>query len=419
MSDPIRMLHFADTHIGVENYGAIDPRTGISSRVLDFLRRITDLIEFAEANDADLAIFAGDAFKSRHPSPTHQREFARRIKRLAEICPVVLLVGNHDLPAMTQKASSIEIFHTLDVPNIVVGRRDEIHWVETKRGPVQVATVPYPMRQRLMTREETAGMTIAQIDGMLEEVVGQIISNLAQEIDPSAPAVLTGHFSVSGAKLGSERGVMLGRDVSVLKSALVDPAWDYVALGHIHYHQNLTAHDSGAPPVVYCGSLERVDFGEEGDPKGFCWVGLERGNTQWEFVELAARPFVTIRADARHADDPTAVVLRAIGKHDVTDAVVRVLIDTTPENDALVRDRDIGEALGAAAHVAAIQHEIEYVARTRLDGASPEALTPPELLERYLIGKEVTQERAEVLMEHAEMLFREENEALADLGSGD
>jgi hypothetical protein len=86
---------------------------------------------------------------------------------------------------------------------------------------------------------------------------------------------------------------------------------------------------------------------------------------------------------------------------------------------ALVRDRDIGEALGAAAHVAAIQHEIEYVARTRLDGASPEALTPPELLERYLIGKEVTQERAEVLMEHAEMLFREENEALADLGSGD
>ena len=127
MSDPIRMLHFADTHIGVENYGAIDPATGISSRVLDFLRRIDDLIDFAGENDADLAIFAGDAFKSRYPSPTHQREFARRIKRLAEICPVVLVVGNHDRPAMVQKASSVEIFHTLDVPNVEQRRKGRRH----------------------------------------------------------------------------------------------------------------------------------------------------------------------------------------------------------------------------------------------------------------------------------------------------
>lgn len=411
MSDPIRMLHFADTHVGVENYGAIDPQTGISSRVLDFLRRIDELIEFAGENEADLAIFAGDAFKSRYPGPTHQREFARRIKRLAEICPVVLVVGNHDLPAMTQKASSVEIFHTLDVPNVIVGRTDKLHWIETRRGPVQVATVPYPMRQRLLTREDAAGATIAEIDGMLEEVVEQIIANLAQEVDTSVPAVLTGHFSVSGAHYGSERSVMLGRDVVVLKSALMDPAWDYVALGHIHHHQNLTERDKGAPPVVYSGSLERVDFGEENEAKGFCWVGLERGNTVWEFVEVAARPFVTIRVDARNTDDPTQAVLNKIAKQDVAGAVVRVLVTTTPENDPLVRDGDIAKELREAAHVAAIQHEVEYVARTRLGDASPESLTPLELLERYLIGKEVSAERGEVLMEHAEALFRAEDEA--------
>jgi len=418
MSDPIRMVHFGDTHIGVENYGAIDPGTGISSRVLDFLRRVDDVVAFAEENDADLAIFAGDAFKSRHPSPTHQREFARRVKRLAEICPVVLLVGNHDLPAMTQKASSVEIFRTLEVPNVVVGRTDSVHWVETKRGPVQVATVPYPMRQRLLAREDAAGATIAQIDNMLEGVVGTVIANLAQEVDPSVPAVLTGHFSVSGAQYGSERSVMLGRDVTVLKSALMDTIWDYVALGHIHFHQNLTANDRDAPPVVYSGSLERVDFGEEGDPKGFCWVELERGNTGWQFVEVAARPFVTVRADARNTDDPTQVVLNAIGRHDVSGAVVRVLVDTTPENDALVRRRDIETALAEAAHIAAIQHEVEFVARTRLDGASPESLTPMELLERYLLGKETSPERAEVLMAHADALFRAEDESLADFGAG-
>ena len=416
MSEPIRMVHFADTHIGVENYGRIDPQTGISSRVLDFIRRLDEMIDFAVDNDADIAIFAGDAFKSRNPNPTLQREFARRIKRLAEQCPAVLLVGNHDLPAMTQKASSVEIFRTLEVPNITVGRSDKVHWIETKRGPLLVATVPYPMRQRFLSREDTYGATLTEIDQMLEAEVTRKVMDLVQEVreaqeaNPGTPAVLTGHFSVGGAKYGSERSMMLGRDVLVLKSALMDGVWDYVALGHIHYHQNLTANDAHLPPVVYSGSMERVDFGEEGDAKGFCWVEVERGNTQWEFVELAARPFVTVRVDARNTDDPTGTVISAIERHNVSDAVVRVLINTTPENDTQVRDREIVAALDEASYVAAIQHDIERVARTRLDGASPEELTPAELLERYLNGKEVSPERAEVLMDYAQGLFVGESE---------
>ncbi len=49
-------------------------------------------------------------------------------------------------------------------------------------------------------------------------------------------------------------------------------------MGHIHKHQNLTRDREEAPPVIYSGSMERIDFGEEGDPKGFCWVELDRGS---------------------------------------------------------------------------------------------------------------------------------------------
>ena len=35
--DRVKILHFADLHLGVESYGRIDPATGISSRLLDFL----------------------------------------------------------------------------------------------------------------------------------------------------------------------------------------------------------------------------------------------------------------------------------------------------------------------------------------------------------------------------------------------
>src|SRR5512136_712231 len=105
MSQPIRILHTADLHIGMENYGQIDPATGINGRVMDFLRRFNAVIDYALDNEVDLFLFAGDAYKTRDPNSTYRREFARRIKRLADAgIPTVLLVGNHDLPSMEKKA---------------------------------------------------------------------------------------------------------------------------------------------------------------------------------------------------------------------------------------------------------------------------------------------------------------------------
>ena len=408
MPKPIRLLHFADIHIGMENYGKIDPATGISSRVMDFLYRLNEICDYAEDHDADLVIFAGDAFKTRQPGPTFQREFARRIKRLAKQCPVVLLVGNHDIPSMTQKASSIEIFHTLEVDNVIVGRTDKLHLIETKCGPIQVATVPYPIRQRLLSEIDTSGKNIGELDLLLREQLGLIIANLGDEVDDDIPAVLTGHFSVHGAKLGSEQGVMLGRDVAVTVSAVADPIWDYAALGHIHYHQDMNP--GGYPPVVYSGSIERIDFGEEGAPKGFCWVNVMRGETTWEFVELPARPFQTIRVDVRGQDDPTAVILNAIDAYDLDEAVVRLIVTAAPENEARIREKDIEDALDQKAFTSVIQREIEYPTRARLGVERPEGLSPDELLERYLTTKDYGPDQITVLQEYAAQIFAEGDE---------
>ena len=198
---------------------------------------------------------------------------------------------------------------------------------------------------------------------------------------------------------------MLGRDVVVPKSALADPAFDYVALGHIHKHQNLTADQPGAPPVVYPGSLERIDFGEERQPKGFCWVELARGATNWEFVPVNARPFITIRADVRRADDPTQVVLQAIARHEVREAVVRLIVETTPDSEARLRDKEIEKALDEANYLAALVKNTERPERVRLGGATPESLTPIQLLERYLESKNTPPERAQTLLQYAEQIF--------------
>jgi len=402
----IRILHLADLHIGMENYGQFDPATGLNGRVMDFLRRFSEVVDFALENEVDLVLFAGDAYKSRDPNSTYRREFARRVKRLADAgIPVVLLVGNHDLPAQERRASTVEIFRTLDVPNVVVGRRDYLHKITTRRGaPIQVATVPYPTRQRLLADKDHKDKTIAELDALTQQIVAENIQALAEQVDPAIPAVLTGHFSVSDAAFGSERSVMLGRDVVVLKSVLADPVWDYVALGHIHRHQELNGDQH--PPIVYCGSLERIDFGEEKETKGFVIADVRRGSTEWEFHRVASRRFVTVRADVRDQADALAAIVEAITQHDVADAVVRVFIRARPEQEGLLRDADIHRVLADAYYVAGISKDIERSYRQRLEGVSPEEWTPTELLAHYLESKDTPPDRSEVLLRYAEEILQ-------------
>src|SRR4030095_5214327 len=145
MTEPIRVLHFADTHIGMENYGKTDPQSGLSSRVVDFLHRMDDICAFAQEHDADLIIFAGDAFNARAAHPTYQLACAHSMRVWPALARLVMLVGNHDLPPTMLKASSIEIYDTLDVPNVWVAADYDLRSVETNRGPVAVATAPYPI----------------------------------------------------------------------------------------------------------------------------------------------------------------------------------------------------------------------------------------------------------------------------------
>ena len=405
MTEAIRVLHFADVHVGMENYGRLDPESGTSSRVRDFLDRLDEVVDYAIAHDGDLAVFAGDAFKSRDPEPTQQREFAARIKRLADAMPTLLLVGNHDMPGMAAKASSVDIFQALEVPGVIVGHRAEGRVVQTKRGDLFLAWVPFPMRNRLLVREENQGKTIDELDDALRLAVAQILGGLAQEAEGmTMPRLLAAHLSVAEAKLGSERTILLGRDLALQVSSFTDSVWDYVALGHIHRHQDL--HPGRRPPVVYSGSLERIDFGEEDEPKGFCWIELARQATRWSFVPVAARPFRTVRVDARRAEHPTEAVLQALRGVAAEGAVVRVLVQLRSEQEPLLHDREVEAALQGASSVA-VARQVESENRIRLGDLAPESLSPLQLIERYFQGREAEPARLAELLERAAEILGE------------
>jgi exonuclease SbcD len=115
---------------------------------------------------------------------------------------------------------------------------------------------------------------------------------------------------------------------------------------------------------------------------------------------------VTIRVDVRDSVDPMATILATIDKHDVTDAVVRVIIQAHAEQEGLLRDSESHKALKEAYFVASISREIERAYRLRLGGESPEELSPAELLTRYLESKGTEPDRIVALLQRAEEIFQ-------------
>ena len=410
----MRVLHFSDLHIGVENYGRIDPETGLSTRLGDFLYSLDQVVEFALTEGVDLVLLAGDAYKGRDPTQTHQREFAKRLNRLSRAgIPTFLLVGNHDLPAASSRATAVDIFPTLEVANVYVGNSLKNYDVSTPLGPIQVLAVPWPRRSAILSREDSRDMSIEQVRQALEERLTEGIDIEAKKLNPDIPAIITAHVTVNGATVGTERSMMLGQDHVLLVSALARQQVEYVALGHIHKHQILRP---DPPMVVYSGSLQRVDFSEEGDEKGFCVVDLDQTApqgqrmTNFEFHKLDARIFVTVDVSVEPQDvDPTTTVVRAINRKEIADAVVRVRISLAAESDAHLRETEIRKALEPAHFIASISREIVGSRRTRISPTEGEHLQPMQALGLYLDSRNIEGERRERILRKAEELIEQDS----------
>jgi len=410
----VRILHFADLHLGVESYGRIDPATGLSSRLGDFLKALDKVVDYAIDNKIDLVLFCGDAYKSREPTQTQQREFAKRIYRLSTSgIPIFLLIGNHDLPNAIGKATTTEIFDTLTVKNVYVSNRPEVYRIPTPSGDIQVVSLPWLRRSALLTKEDTKNLTFEQINQRLQAAMTEVIASKAEELDPTLPAVLAAHVWVTGAKVGSESSMTIGQEHALLVSNVAHPAFDYIALGHIHKHQVLNEN----PPVVYAGSLERLDFGEADDEKGFYLVEIEpdgetgRRKVSFDFhPSKEGRRFVTVGVEIEPDDiEPTAVVLKAIaGQQDkIKDAIVRLQLSLPSELEGQLRDNDIRNVLGEA-HYFTIAKEIRRETRVRLGEGTAEEITPAQALKVYLESKKVSADRARVLLEYGEKLIEEQ-----------
>lgn len=405
---PIRVMHFADVHFGVENYGRFDPESGLPSRLVDFRNALNAAIDIALNADIELAVFAGDAYKNRDPNQTHQREFAACLSRLtAAGIPIVMLAGNHDIPNMKGRANAIEIFGALMGAKMRVFDMPGIDVIATKSGhSVQIAAMPYLIKSLVLARDEYKDKGVQDTTRLIVEKYENGINALAARCDPDLPTILMGHFSVAHAKLSAGQVGYLTNEPEVPLSALTQAPFDYVALGHIHRYQDLNKGQQ--PPVVYSGSIERIDFGERKEDKGFALLELVKGDTEVRHITVPTRPFVEIEVDATGAGEKaTETIIAAIGKHDLKNAVVKLTYKIKSEQQPHLRETEIRGALASAFMVVSSHKDVARDTDAVRSKSLTETLDPLQALATYCDTRESLKSRKDELVAAATPLLRE------------
>jgi exonuclease SbcD len=355
----LKLLHFADAHIDMANYGRHDAQSGLPVRVTDFLRSLDEIVDTAIREKVDMVLFAGDAYKDRNPAPTFQREWGRRIIRLSKAkIPTLLLVGNHDLSPSLGRAHALEEYETLDVPYVKVLDEPALYGPKDLWDlPLQIIALPWVARSQMIAFGNIETTETEEIYSHLEQLLTELVvgneksEGFLQKADPNLPTILMAHASIQGAVYGGERAVMLGNDLVLSPSLVKDKRLDYVAMGHIHKAQNLNgeappSNTTNQPPVIYPGSIERVDFGEARDDKYFVVLELEKGKTSIDWRNLEhIRKFIDDRVTLSSELSVMPDLLKKIPpKSQLKDAIFRLVIDYPMDLEPFIDEAMLREA---------------------------------------------------------------------------
>ena len=397
----VKLLHFADAHIDMANYGRHDPESGLPMRVMDFLKSLDEIVQTALDEKVNLVIFAGDAYKDRSPAPTFQREWDQRIMKLSHAgITTILLTGNHDISPSTGRAHAIHEFESLGVPHVKVVNKPTLLLPDELDGlPVQVLCIPWLSQVEFFDFDNSDNNAPSEINEFIQNILNQKIENISSVINPELPLLLAAHASVEGVEYGYERLANISKDFVLDRGFVTNKVFDYTALGHIHKAQDLN--EGHHPPAIYPGSIERVDFGEDKEKKFFIVAEIKKGHTEVHWKELKhIRPFITRQVELDDPDQVSAQINAIMPSPEkLKDAIVRIILQYPEEFEPLINDNEI-RALGQAAFEFQLIKRPQRQSRARLpegDYATEKSMT--ELLEIYLkaTDKEISTDKIESL----------------------
>jgi len=314
----MRFFHLADLHIG------FPLKNGENN--FNFQNTLDFVIEKAKEYKVDLVVIAGDVFHKRDPEVRDEKLFARFVNALAESNIEILIVtGNHEGAPFRERSIHLDLYNELPLKFIHISKMPE---VITIKG-VNFITLPYPFKTNILSKEEYRDKSEDEVLNILNRRLLSLVDELISEVN-GGKNILVAHMPVSEGVIGFEQYINFSKELPLSIEELDRSNIIYYALGHLHKNQILKSRKY-EHTFAYPGSLDRLDFGEENDPKGFFFVEVEDSLKAIEFIENPfARKFYTIQIENDSSFDN-------INFEKIKDSIVRVVVKGNLEDEGKLR----------------------------------------------------------------------------------
>lgn len=339
----MKLLHTADWHLGktLMNYSLIDEQKFILKKFL----------EVVDERKPHAIIIAGDIYDRADPSTEAVELFDEILFDLTERkIPVLCIAGNHDNAQRLNFGSRLfankKFFITAktNLEPTTIPIADEF-------GEVYFTLIPFFEPSKI--REKFFG---ANSERLTYNDANKFYVDLArQKIPVGVRSVAVAHvFLTGGVESDSERK-FVGGTANV--DAKIFDGYDYVALGHLHAHQKVSAEN-----ICYAGSPLKYSASEANHVKGVTFVELNANG----FVDAKNIP-LTPRRDLIKVEG----TLKYFLNQPPNDAYAYVtLTDDEFVYDAAQKLREVFPHLMEAKNKSRPKNFVETPTRTFREGAS-------------------------------------------------
>jgi len=260
----IKGIHIADLHLGT-SFRYLTGQGIEELRRNDFVSNFNVAIDEALKRGVDLFIIAGDVFHRAEPTAKDFIAFTHGLGRLINNgIDVVVIAGNHDKPKSSKAKTLLEGLQALGLPKFhyihTVSREPKPLIIE--KGGVKVGIAPLPYVDPRLVKDFDV-----PYQAFIRDKVGKLKDHPA--ISDADFKVLVAHLMIDKAKY-LEIFPYFKEEPKVSLSDIHEGFFDYIALGHIHTPQKVGSR------AYYSGSIERINFAEKDEDKGFIYFELGR-----------------------------------------------------------------------------------------------------------------------------------------------
>jgi DNA repair protein SbcD/Mre11 len=237
---------------------------------------LSEIVGIAKDQQVDAALICGDTFETFAPSAEAERIVYDTLLALHEAqIPVVLVGGNHDyarrLNAVAGLLEAVDVHVVADPIPPDQGGMIELQ-SRSNDQTAQIAVLPWVFENRLFGAEEMMGLQEEPHKAYAEQIP-RLLAALCAPFDTKKVNLLAGHLFISGSRPGGgERELTIG-EIFAITGAALPTTPQYVALGHVHRAQNVSA----PVPTRYAGSPLQLDFGDPDQNKSVTIIDVDPG----------------------------------------------------------------------------------------------------------------------------------------------